>query len=584
MATGSNNDTLAGLVQFDREFFDPAHRFKTIGSGSLGGKAHGLATAQRVLSTRFDASSFKRIEVSIPSLTVLRTEVFGDFVRRNRLDEKVCPDDPDEAIARAFQSADLPVSVVGDLRALIEQVHTPLAIRSSSLLEDDLSQPFAGVYRTKMIPNNQPSADDRQRRLLEAIKLVYASTFFREPRGYLAATGRGETRDQMAVIIQEVVGTRFRDRFYPHISGVARSFSYYRSGHAAPEDGVVNLAHGLGKTIVDGGVCWTYSPAWPTAPAPFASAKELLKGTQSTFWAVNMGRPPEHDPIHETEYLLRGTLADAEEDGTLSRIASTWDPESGRIRMGIGTNGPRVLDFAMLLAFRDLPVNDLVRSLMKLFEDELGAPVEIEFAMTFDPHRFGFLQVRPMMVTGDVVIVDDADMRSSRALLSSDRVMGNGSIDGIRDVVYAKAAASGPLDTRAIAGELEKINFGLVARGTPYLLIGFGRWGSSDPSLGIPVVWSQIAGAKVIVEAMRPEMNVELSQGSHFFHNLSSFRVPYFSIPLSGRASVDWKWLEQQPAVAETDHVRHVRLGEPLKVRVDGRSGRGVILEPEERA
>ncbi len=584
MATGSNNDTLAGLVQFDREFFDPAHRFKTIGSGSLGGKAHGLATAQRVLSTRFDASSFKRIEVSIPSLTVLRTEVFGEFVRRNRLDQTIGPDDPDDAIARAFQRADLPVSIVGDLRALIEQVHTPLAIRSSSLLEDDLSQPFAGVYRTKMIPNNQPSADDRFRGLLEAVKLVYASTLFREARAYLAATGRGATRDEMAVIIQEVVGTRFRDRFYPHISGVARSFSYYRSGHAAPEDGVVNLALGLGKTIVDGGICWTYSPAWPAAPAPFASAAELVKGTQSSFWAVNMGRPPEHDPIHETEYLKRGSLADAEDDGTLARIASTFDVESGRIRMGIGTAGPRVLDFAMLLGLRDVPANDLVRSLLKLFEDELGAPVEIEFAMTFDPHRFGFLQVRPMMVSSETVTVDVQETRAPQALLASDRVLGNGAIEGIRDVVYVKPGASGPLDTPAIAAELERINAALIGRGTGYLLIGFGRWGSSDPSLGIPVVWSQIAGARVIVEAMQPEMNVELSQGTHFFHNLSSFRVPYFSIPLSSRTPIDWQWLAKQEAAGEGRFVRHARLALPLTIRVDGRSGRGVILKPEESA
>lgn len=579
MQTGSDSDTLSGLVEFDRAFFDPAHRFKYIGSGSLGGKAHGLSIAQRVLATRFDASAFRRIEVSIPSLTVLRTEVFADFVKRNRLEEVLESGESDDAIARAFQKADLPPSVVGDLRALIEQVNTPLAIRSSSLLEDDLSQPFAGVYRTKMIPNNQPSPDDRHRRLLEAVKLVYASTYFREARGYLAATGRGDTRDQMAVIIQEVVGRRFGDRFYPHLSGVARSFSYYRSGHAAPEDGVANLALGLGKTIVDGGVCWTYSPAWPTAPAPFASPSELVKGTQSSFWAVNMGKAPAHDPIHESEYLVRGSLPEAEEDGALARIASTFDPEAGRVRMGIGTAGPRVLDFQMLLAFRDVPVNDLVRSLLKTFEDELGAPVEIEFAMTFDPHRFGFLQVRPMMVTSETVTVTADDMRSPHALFASEHVLGNGAIEGIRDVVYVKPGLCGPMETPVVAAELDRINRGLTSSGTPYVLIGPGRWGSSDPSLGIPVVWAQIAGARVIVEAMQPQMNVELSQGTHFFHNLSSFRVPYFSIPLASRTPIDWGWLEAQESVQDAKFVRHVRAAAPLSVRVDGRSGRGVVLK-----
>lgn len=582
MKAGSGSNGVADLLQFDREFFDREHRFKTIGGGSLGGKAHGLASAHRILAARFDRSRFPKIEVGIPSLAVLQTEVFEEFVRRNRLEEAWRDDASDEAIARAFQRADLPATVVGDLRALIEQVRTPLAIRSSSLLEDDLSRPFAGVYRTKMIPNNQAGADDRFRRLIEAIKFVYASTFFGEARAYLAATGRGAARDQMAVIIQEVVGTRFRDRFYPHVSGVARSYSYYRSGHAAPADGVVSLALGLGKTIVDGGVCWTYSPAWPTAPAPFASAASLAAGTQSTFWAVNMGRPPDHDPVRETEYLAHCSLANAEEDGTLGRIASTFDRDSGQIRMGIGSAGPRVLDFAMLLAFRDIPANDLVRSLLDLFEDAMGTPVEIEFAMTFDPHRFGFLQVRPMMVPSEEVTVVEEEMRSPRVLAASDLVLGNGAIEGITDIVYVRPETSAPLDTRAMAAELERVNGDLVAAGRHYLLIGFGRWGSSDPSLGIPVIWSQIAGARVMVEAMRPGMSVELSQGSHFFHNLSSFRVPYFSIRASGRTPIDWEWLARQPEVGETRLIRHVRSAMALEVRVDGRSGRGVILKPLE--
>jgi hypothetical protein len=385
------------------------------------------------------------------------------------------------------------------------------------------------------------------------------------------------------VIIQEVVGTRFRDRYYPHLSGVARSYSYYRAGHTAPEDGVASLALGLGKTIVDGGVCWTYSPAWPAAPAPFASAAALVKGTQSEFWAVNMGKPPAYDPIQEAEYLVAGSLADAEEDGTLTSIASTWDSESGRIRMGIGTQGPRVLDFALLLSLRDIPVNDVLKALLPLFEKQLGAPVEIEFAVTFDPNRFGFLQVRPMNVSAETVTVGDEELRSETALVGSDSVMGNGVIDTIRDIVYVRPT-SGPLDTRAIAAEIEAMNIALVTRGKPYIAIGVGRWGSSDPSLGIPVVWSQIAGAKVIVEVMTEAMNIELSQGSHFFHNLSSFRVPYFSVPLGRRAAIDWSWLDRQKLVAESRHVRHVEFDRPLAVRVDGRTGRGVILKPEKRS
>lgn len=573
-------NSVAEPLEFDRDFFDREHRFKTIGEGSLGGKAHGLAVAHRILSLFFDRRQFRRVDVDIPSLAVVRTGVFREFLKRNGF-ENVGADVSDEDVAREFQRGELPPAVVGDLRAVVEQAHTPLAIRSSSLLEDDLSQPFAGVYRTKMIPNNQPSADDRFRRLVEAIKFIYASAFFRSARTYLDATGRAGLRDEMAVVVQEVVGTRFGDRFYPHISGVGRSYNYYRSGYASAADGVVNLALGLGKTIVDGGVCWTYSPAWPTAPAPFPSAAAVADGTQNEFWAVNMGKPPAHDPIHETEYLVRCGLPIGEKDGTLNRVASTFDVDAGQIRMGIGSTGPRVLDFAMLLAFNDPPVNDVVRALLRLFEDKIGAAVEIEFAVTFDPHRFGLLQVRPMMVSSDEVTVGAEEMHSKRVLAGSVLALGNGVVNGITDVVYVRPESFSPQRTPAIAAELERVNASLLRAGRPYLLIGFGRWGSSDPSLGIPVEWAQISGARAIVEAMTPGMTVELSQGSHFFHNLSSFHVPYFSIPAAARPPIDWEWLGRQPAISESAVVRHVTCGEPLEIRVDGRSGLGVILKGE---
>lgn len=540
------------MKTFERTFFDPEQRFQTIGGGALGGKARGLALANEVLATRKFA-----IDVGIPSLTVLGTAVFDEFLQRNELDQD--GDLSDEAIARAFQRGEMPPRIVGDLRALIEQVRTPLAIRSSSLMEDDLAHPAAGAYLTKMIPNNQPSADDRFRRLMEAIKLVWASARF------------NGGRDPMAVIIQEVVGTQIRDRFYPNVSGVARSWNFYPSGHARPDEGVVSLALGLGKTIVEGGICWTYSPAWPTAPAPFASANELARSTQTEFWAVNMGKPPDYDPIRETEYMVRGTLRDAEEDETLRRIASTFDPASAQIRMGIGTSGPRVLDFAPMLALRDPPLNDVVRELLKIFAEEVKAPVEIELAMTFDPHRFAFLQVRPMNVPSEVVSVGDDELAS--AIVASTRVLGNGTIGDVRDVIYVKAAER--LDTRAIAADLAKLN-GEVEN---YLLIGFGRWGSSDPSLGIPVVWRDIDRVRALVEAMTRSMNVEPSQGSHFFHNLSAAGVPIFTVPLSGRARIDWEWLERATLVSETPRVRHVRAATALDIRVDGRSGRGAIRE-----
>lgn len=566
------------IAPFDRAFFDSGQRFKSIGRGSLGGKAKGLAFAQTILTTVFDPAAFPSIEVSIPSLVVLRTGVFDTFMERNGLWDVALKAESDDAIARAFQRAELPAEVVGDLRAVIEHYRGPLAIRSSSLLEDALHEPFAGVYATKMIPNNQSSPDGRFRRLAEAIRFVYASTFFSGARQYLEATRHHPGDERMAVIIQEVVGHAFGDRYYPHLSGVARSYNFYAMGRSKPEDGVASLALGLGKTIVDGGRCWTYVPAHPRIAPPYGSPAEEMKQTQSEFFAVNLGKPPAYDPIRETEYLVTGTLTDAESDGSISLLASTFDAGAGKITMGTGTKGMRVLDFAMLLVLREVAVNDVVRRLLAACAETLDAPVEIEFAMSLHPHRFGFLQVRPMAISSEAVSVDARDLERPDALVASARCLGNGESSVIRDVVYVKPDVFEARHTREIAGELEAINRDMLSGDRPYLLIGFGRWGSSDPWLGIPVGWGQISGARAIVEATLPSMDVEISQGAHFFHNITNLGVGYFSVPWSGSARIDWGFLAAQPTAGETTWVRHVRLDRPLTTRLDGRTGRGVVL------
>lgn len=568
------------LSPFNREFFEAEARFTYISSGSLGGKASGLKFINDVLANNFDAAAFSKIDVSIPRLTVIRTAMFDAFMERNRLHEIANSDAPDDRIAHAFQKADLPAEILGDLRALMGQVHTPLAIRSSSMLEDAMHEPFAGIYETKMIPNNQTNADTRFRKLIEAIKFVYASTFFKAAKDYRAAVGRGVEEEKMAVIIQEVVGTRHQERFYPEISGVARSYNFYPLGNAKPEDGVVNLALGLGKTIVDGGVCWTYSPAHPKATPPYGSMDEWLKQTQTEFWAVNMGTPPAYDPIKETEYLLKANLQDAESDNTLRYLASTYDPHSNRISMGTGVRGPRILTFAPLLVLNDIPLNQLIKTLLSLCEEALEAAVEIEFAVTLNPIRFGFLQVRPMVVSDEEVSVSDDELAAANLLLASQKVLGNTVLNEIRDIVYVKPDGFEAKYTQRIAQELEAINRELLAAGRPYLLIGFGRWGSSDPWLGIPVNWGQVSGAKVIVEATLPNMDVEFSQGSHFFHNLSSLRVSYFAVRYSDPFEIDWNWLQEQAAVTETQYVRRVKLSGPLLIKVDGKKRRGVIFKP----
>jgi hypothetical protein len=574
---------LEGLTRFTRQFFDASEKFTYIGSGELGGKGRGLAFIKNVLDSKFDHEAISDIEVAVPTLTVVASDVFDAFMKRNNLYDVALSNARDDQIALAFQQAELPAELVGDFRALIASVQTPLAIRSSSLLEDSLREPFAGVYATKMVPNNQHDIDTRFRILVEAIKFVYASTFFQSAKRYFKAA-REEIRDEkMCVVIQEVVGSRFDDRFYPHVSGVARSYNFYPAGHAVPEDGVVNLALGLGKTIVEGGRSWIYSPPYPETYPPHDSVSELLKQTQTTFWAVNMGKPPAHDPIKETEYMVKGDLQDAERDGTLKYVASTYNPERDRVIVGVGTKGPRVLTIAPALAVHEIPINEVVKTLLTLCEEAVGGEVEIEFAAVLDrkkekPARFGLLQVRPMFVSEGKIEVAAEELQKDGILVASEQVMGNGVVESITDVVYIKPETFDAKNTRMIAQQLSLINKELVAADRQYLLITFGRLGTQDPWLGVPLDWAQIAGAKIVVEATLPNMDVDLSQGAHFFHNVISFDVFYFCIHHSGKYPINWEWFGKQPIVAETEFVRHIRLPSPLKVRVDGRNRRGVIL------
>ncbi len=573
---------LAELTRFGRKFLDADERFTYIGEGHLGGKAQGLANISFFLEEHFDPSRFPQIEVSIPTLTVITTTMFDKFMERNDLYEIALSDRRDDQIALAFQQADLPAELVGDLRALIVKVKQPLAIRSSSLAEDAMRMAFAGVYATKMIPNNQHDVDSRFRALVEAIKFVYASTFFTNAKEYMLSAEKDIREEKMAVVIQEVVGARFGDCFYPQISGVGRSYNFYPIGHATPEDGVVNLALGLGKTIVDGGVSWIYSPAYPDTYPPHDSVGALLKQTQTTFWGVNMGRPPAHDPIKETEYMVQGDLGDAERDGTLRYLASTYDPQRDRLVLGTGAKGARVLTIAPALGIHDIPLNELIKDLLDQSEKAAGTAVEIEFAVTLDrkqglPARIGLLQMRPMYVSQAEVDFDPAEMSGENVLAASEQVMGNGVENNLTDIVYLRPDKFEVSQTRTIATELAAINRKLVAARRRYLLFIFGRLGTQDPWLGIPVEWAQVSGARVVVEATQPGMDVDLSQGAHFFHNVVSFGVFYFSVHHAGKYPIDWDWLGEQLIIEETEFVRWVRLAAPAKVKVDGKQRAGVI-------
>lgn len=578
---------MAELPVFDRHFWDGQFRFTQIGTGALGGKATGLAFIKDILAREFDSQSFPQVTIDVPVMAVIATDFFDKFIAQNHLADLPFDEMADQRIGDAFQKTDLPVDLLGDLRALIQQVNTPLAVRSSSLLEDSLHRPFAGVYATKMIPNNQFDPDTRFRKLVEAIKFVYASTFFREARDYMRTTGRSYRDEKMAVILQEVVGQRHGDRFYPEISGVARSYNFYALSPASPRDGVVSLALGLGKTIVDGGICWTYSPAYPKMPPPFSSVHGILDHTQNEFWAVNMGAPPAYDPVNEVEYMTVSNLRHAESDEVLRYIASTFDPANERVVPGLGVKGPRVIDFAPLLVWQELPLNEAIKALLAASERATAASVEIEFAATVQQARgeaptlrLGFLQVRPMVVSEDVVDVTTGDLTAKETIVASEAVIGNG-VETVSDLVYVRPETFSILNTPEIAKQVGEMNQKLRDAGRGYVLVGFGRWGSSHSSLGIPADWSQICGARAIVESTLPNMDVDLSQGSHFFHNLSSFRASYFMVRHDAAHGISWQWLDQQPIVAETQFVRHVRPSQPLAIRVDGRTARGVITASE---
>ncbi len=570
------------VSSFDRHFFSGKEKFTAIGRGDIGGKAQGLALMRDALESRLGTRYLPEIEVNIPTLTVIATEMFDLFMEQNNLHDVALSSIRNDHIAGAFQKADLPALLAGDLRALIAQVHTPLAVRSSSLLEDAMFEPFASVYATKMIPNNQMSPDARFKKLAEAIKFVYASTFFKDAKNYIRATKHTTRDEKMAVIIQEVVGVRHGQRFYPHVSGVARSFNFYPLGHSKPADGIIDLALGLGKAIVDDGIAWSYSPAYPRANPPYNTLEDLLTQTQSQFWAINMGWPAEFNPIKETEYMMKFSLEEAEKDGVLQFLASTYRAQDDKIIYGIAEKGPRIVDFAPILKFDLMPLNAFLQELLKLCEDTLGRRIEIEFALTLDEHRgipakFGFLQVRPMVVSSEHVTISQQELDARNVLLASESALGNGVLDDIRDIVYVKPETFNVHYSETVASELERLNHWLMTCNSPYLLIGSGRWGTSDPQAGIPVNFGQICGAKVIVECALPETSSMLSQGSHFFHNITSFRVFYFSLEAEDRYKIDWEWINKQPVVHETSYVRHVRLSTPLKIKVDGASSRGVI-------
>ncbi len=572
------------VVPYSRSFHEEDLMFSRLGNGSMGGKGRGLAFIDRVLVANLKENAFKKVNVSVPNTVIITTQFFDEFMKINKLHQFAIECEDDNRIQRAFQKASLPPTILGDIRDYAKSVTTPLAIRSSSLLEDAMYQPFAGIYATKMLPNNSRDLTVRFKQLSSAIKFVYASTFMQSAKSYIRATNHRVEEEKMAVLLQKVVGRQHGDLFYPHFSGVGRSYDFYPAGSAKPEDGVVNVALGLGKAIVDGGMSLRFTPKYPRVLPQFGTVKDMMDNSQKQFYAVQMDNNHWGTKLDEDQYITSHNLSTSEKDGTLEFLASTYDASNDRVMDGITRPGPRVVSFAHVLKNDVFPLAPISDYLLKMGEKSMGCPVEIEFAVTLGkkralPAHFSLLQIRPMVVNNDLVDIDPETFDDEKLLCKTDTALGNGTIQSIRDVVYIKPESFTASKTRDIVKEIEAINRKLFEAEKPFILIGPGRWGSSDSWLGIPVTWSQICGAKVIVEASQKNMNIDPSQGSHFFQNMTSLGVVYFTVPHNRSGSmINWQWLNSLEAVSETEFTRHVSVEEPIKVMVDGRTGKGAML------
>jgi len=559
--------------------------FLRIGAGSLGGKARGLAFIRHMLHKRRITRRFPGVRVLVPPAVVIATDSFDRFLAENNLLDFALHAEDDTEIQQRFLAAQLPAPLIEDLRAFLAEARFPLAVRSSSLLEDSQYQPFTGVYETFMLGNHHADDSLRLAQLSEAVKLVYASTFSHHAKSYVRATPFRLEEEKMAVILQQVVGSFHGPRFYPDFSGVARSRNFYPIPPMKFEDGIAAVALGLGRAVVDGGKCLSFCPRYPANLVQFSTVEDTLSGSQSDFFALSLDHAaPETSPPDLRE--VRFTLDVAEADGTLDALGSTYSPDNDAIYDGLSRRGVRVVTFAPILKYGAFPLASVLDQLIKDGEDSFGQPVEIEFAVRLpaqagEPSEFGFLQIRPLVLfrESDQLRMENVD--PARLLSHSSKVLGNGRIPNLCDVVVVDSQRFERHQSQEVARLVAYFNAKLTGENRPYLLVGVGRWGSNEPWLGIPVEWDEISGARVIVEAGFRDFRVTPSQGSHFFQNLTAFQVGYFTVnPDLGEGSVDWPWLAAQTALEERGCVRHLRFSDPLLVLMDGRSSQGMIFKP----
>jgi hypothetical protein len=579
------HDRQSGMVtEFNREHYDGHSRFLRIGEGSLGGKGRGLAFINKLFNNQLVCSVFPGARISVPRTAVICTGAFDQFMKKNDLIEFALDEHSDEEIIAAFTNAKVPHDLEEDLKVFLEAADYPLAVRSSSLLEDSYYQPFAGIFDTHFLPNNQPSAEGRLQRLLAAIKLIYASVYFRNAKNYTQATGNRTEEEKMAVILQKIVGKEHDGYYYPVFSGVARSYNFYSVGHIKPEEGIAYTALGLGKTIMEGDNCLYFSPANPRVLPQFSKPQDYLNNSQRDFFAVDMTHPSVFPEVGGNVGLARLNIQEAEHHGVLKHVGSTYSVDNDRIYTGIARKGPRIVTFDPILKANTFPLGEILEYLLELGSRAMNVPVEVEFAAEINPdlpvpNQFRLLQIRPMKVATSFEDVSIFDQGDRPVVCRSDQALSNGRISDIRDIVFVRTDNFKRKNMVHMPEQLGKYNQMFKERNLPYMLIGPGRWGTTDRWLGVPTKWDQISSARVIVEADYGDFVVEPSFGTHFFQNLITFSIAYLTInSSSGFCTFDWDWLNAIEPASETEYIRHIRLDQPLEVLVDGRIGQALVL------
>ena len=576
------------ITDFNKDSFDPKNSFARIGSGSLGGKARGLGFINQLIINYNISGMFEGVEISVPSAVVIGTEAFERFINENHFENFAYQDFDDIEITKRFVAATkFPEDIKQRLREFLEITTCPLAVRSSSLLEDSQFQPFAGVYETYMIPNSNPDIEKRLDELLQSIKSVYSSTFHRKAKDYMKATDYRLEEEKMAVVVQRLVGASHNGKFYPNFSGVAKSYNFYPVPPQKSTDGIALIALGLGKMVVEGGNTVRFCPKYPKHLMQFFSTKETLRNAQQDFYALDLNA--ELDNVITTiedVCLNKYDLSDSEKDNTLHYVGSTYSPENESVYDGISRDGIRVVTFAPILKHKIFPLPEILDLLLEIGAWGMGTPVEIEFAVNMNvpagsPKEFAMLQMRPMVLSREVEELAIGEINQSDLLCKSSQVLGNGALNNIYDVVVVDIDSFDRGKSKEVAYEVGTMNKKLLNEKKPYVLFGVGRWGSLDPWLGIPVTWDQISGAAVIVESGFKDFSVTPSQGSHFFQNLTSFRVGYFTVNSQDENDIiDWDWLKNQTSQEELKYTKHLRFDKSISVRINGHQNKGVILKP----